>query len=119
MELSAEIREAAQQLGRTLRKSESVQSYLQSAETFRQDAELAQLEADLMERYQSLSAREQAGEVLSPYEVNQYHVMLDRLRRSSLFSQRENHLRSVKYTFAQTAEAMNSVLSVDFTNLAE
>ena len=115
MNLSPQLTQAAQDLGAALRQSECVQEYQQAVAAYKSSAEICQMESDLMARYQSLSARERAGEVLPSYEVNQYHALRDRLQRHPLFMRREASQHSLKEAFVQTAGTLSSLLTVDFT----
>ena len=119
MPLTPELEAAAQALGRALLNSRAVQTYTQTTVDYEADEDLAALELQLTELYHQLSAREHAGQVLSPQEINRYHNLLDQVRHHPCYAAREAALRSVRANFVETVEVMNSILAVNFASLAE
>jgi hypothetical protein len=119
MPLSQEIIEAAQALGTVLRQSPSVQAYLESCERFKTNPQVQQLEEQVTQRYQELVKHERSGKTLSSHDLSLYHNSMYTLRRSPLFIQRESTLQDAKFTCAQAAETLSSVLSINYINLVD
>lgn len=117
MPFSDEILQAAQELGARLGETDCVQGYLQAEADCEADQTFHGLEAALIERYQQLTARQQNGEVLSPYEINQYHNLHDQVRRHPLYGERDARLKALRLACSQTAQAMSSLLTIDYTQL--
>jgi cell fate (sporulation/competence/biofilm development) regulator YlbF (YheA/YmcA/DUF963 family) len=119
MPITEDIQSAAQELGRALHQTPAMQRYQAAAEQAAQDETLCALETRLAELHAALSAREQAGQVLPRSEINAYHNLREQILRHPLYAAREDALKQVKLTFALTAEALSSTLTVDFNELAE
>ena len=118
MTLPESIQEAAEELGRTLAQTSTVQEYLRAVEAVQADAELQQLEAKTNEVYQSLVARQKTGEMLFPYEVNGFYRMRDEYIRHPKIVAQNQSFKAVKALFEQAGATLSSVLSVDYTELA-
>lgn len=117
MENSAEILQAAQRLGETLNSSPTVQAYLQAEAAVQNSQELQQMEAKLDQVYNDLVRRQQAGEMLYPYEVNEFYKLRDQFVGHPLIKQRSASLEAVKTLFQQAGSAMSSIMSVEYTDL--
>ena len=117
MPLSDEIRQAAHELGAALRETPALQSYLESNARFQSDSRLAELEAEINSLYRAIAQRERSDQPLSYAEASHYHDLIEQLRRSPLYIQREVELKEAQVLLAQTAEILSSVLSVSYHTL--
>ena len=114
---SSELIQAAREFGAALNETPEVQALLQAQQAFESDAEVQQLAARVDEVYNSLVSRQQAGEMLFPYEVNEFYKLRDQFVFHPVVAKREEALRSVKALFEQAGSAISSILSVDYTAL--
>lgn len=117
MPLSNEIIQAARQLGRALRQTETVEAYLESNEKLKSDPQVSRLLAEVHERRQQLAQKELCGAILSSFEASQYHNLVDQANRSPLVTQQEDNLRAVQSLFARTSETLSSRLSIDYASM--
>lgn len=118
MKLSDELRDAAESLGRTLRATDVVQTYLEAQERLEADPEARSLEARLQGLYQHLLARQQAGEELSQDEVDEFYALRGQVQSHPLIAGRNFALSQLKRYFADVALDLGSQLGADFTTLA-
>ncbi len=119
MELTEEIQTAASQLGQSLRQDEHVRAYLDSLKEFQSDPEASALEKKLYEVYETLLARQQAGEQLSQEDIRPFNELRGQVQSHPLISRRNDMLRLVKPYLNQVAEEISFPLGVDYTALAK
>lgn len=119
MELAEEIKAAARQLGQSLRQDANIRAYLSAAQEVQNDSEAGALEKKMYKTYESLIARQQAGEHLSREEIRDFNDLRQQVQSHPLISKRDNVLRLVKPYLNQVAQEISFVLGVDYTALAK
>ena len=117
MDRSAEILQAARALGAALKNTPEMQAFEQANAAARADAQVNALEAEVLALYNTLIARQQAGQVLAQHEVNHYYKMRDDLVRHALIVERDACLKDVKALFESAGGALSGVLTMDYTAL--
>ena len=117
MELTEEIKHAAQLLGQSLRTNPAVESYLDLKTRAESDPETAALEARMEVLYHDLSVREQAGESLHNLATSEYFDLRKKARYHPVLSAREDQLNVIKNIFAQTSSEISAILGTDYTSL--
>lgn len=118
MILPEEIQNAAQALGKSLRKDDFLRPYLNAVEKIRTDPEVSQLEEQLYAAYNALIARQKAGELLSHEDRQPFNDLRRRVQTHPLISKREEELRSIKSYLAYVADEISASLGADYTTLA-
>lgn len=118
MELSKEIKNAAQVLGKSLHEDEFLRAYLEAVAEFQADPKARQLEEQLYATYNALIARQGAGEQLSREETQEFYELRRQVQTHPLISKRDNELRLIKPHLVEIADEINAPLGVDFTTLA-
>ena len=118
MELTNEIKQAAEDLGKRLGTEAGVQEYVNLKMRTQQDVEVAGLEAKYNRLYQKLAERQQKGEVLERSELDEYYEMKRQVEDHSLIDARDIQLEEVKALFTQTAQHMTAILGRDYVTLA-
>lgn len=119
MELTEEIRTAARQLGQFLRQEDYIRTYLDTLKEIQADPEASMLEKNMYEVYESLLARQQAGEQLSQEDTRAFYQLRQQVQSHPLISKRDNILRLVKPYLSQIADEISFPLGVDYTALAK
>ena len=117
MDRSEAILQAAQVLGAALKNTPEMQAFEQANAAARADAQVNALEADVLALYNTLIARQQAGQVLAQYDLNRYYKMRDELVRHPLIEARDVRMKDVKALFETAGGAISSVLTMDYTAL--
>lgn len=117
MNLSKELKQAAQQLGSALMNNPAVQEFIQADAAVKNSAEVSQLEADVVQLYNELTSRQQAGETLIQQEINRFYSLRDQLSHHPLMVERETKMRAAKAIFEQTGSSISSILTMDYTAL--
>lgn len=118
MILSNELQQAAQTLGETLRRDDSVQTYLAAKALVDADPDAHELEQRLLEQYDNLIARQQAGEELAQAEVDDFYALRGQTYDHPLIVRRETALQPVKAVFAGIGAELSAELGFDYTALA-
>ena len=118
MILSNELHQAAQTLGESLRRDDSVQAYLTAQALVEADPNAHDLEQRLLEQYDDLIARQQAGEELAQAEVDAFYALRGQTYDHPLIVRREAALRHVKTAFAEVGAELSGELGFDYTALA-
>jgi len=119
MELSAEIQQLAQMLGKTLQDHPSVRAYLEACERVRADRESSALEQQLYDLYQNILARQQSGEQIPRNLIEDFYTLRDRLFTHPLIVERETALKVVKSLFTEIANEISLPLGLDYTALVK
>jgi cell fate (sporulation/competence/biofilm development) regulator YlbF (YheA/YmcA/DUF963 family) len=117
--LSDELKQAAQALGESLRATEAVQIYLAAQARLRADPEAYSLEDRFLRLYQSLLARQQAGEELTQAEMDEFYALRSQMQRHPLFIERDMALTLLRSTFAVVGLDLSNELGLDFSTLAQ
>jgi cell fate (sporulation/competence/biofilm development) regulator YlbF (YheA/YmcA/DUF963 family) len=115
MELSDELKQAAETLGKYLSDEAGVREYLNLKAQTQADEELASLENQFNQLYQQLATRQEKGEELSRSELDEYYRMRETLRNNPLLSGCEMQLEGVRALFGKVSQQLNAVLGVDYT----
>lgn len=118
MDLPETIQNAAQVLGKSLRADGLIHSYLEAVEQFRADPQASQLEKQLYDLYNTLIARQQAGEQLSREDTQPFYELRRQVQTHPLISKRENELRLIRPYLADIADEISASLGMDYTALA-
>ena len=116
--MNNELDAAARALGESLRQANAVQTYVQARADCDADAALVAQEAHMQTVYETLLARQQAGEQLTHQEVDAFYALRDQIQSTPRISARDTALADVKRLFVDAGSAINSQLGVDFTKLA-
>lgn len=111
------IKNAAQELGKSLRHAEFMQSYLQAVEEFQADAAAVELEQQLLSLYQQLIARQQAGEQIGREETKAFYDLRQRVQSHPLIIRRNEALQTIKPFLADEADEISIPLGMDYTSL--
>lgn len=117
--MTDEIIATARELGAALNATSEVQAFLRADEAFRNNRELQQLENQIEEAYAELVKRQRSGAMILKQEVNDFYRLREQFTTHPLVIEREACLASVKTIFEQAGTVLNSILSVDYTELAE
>jgi cell fate (sporulation/competence/biofilm development) regulator YlbF (YheA/YmcA/DUF963 family) len=117
MDRSEEIYQAARALGAALRCTPEMQAFEEANAAARADEDVCALEAAVLDLYNTLTARQQAGQALAQYEINRYYKLRDELVRHPLIERRDLRMKAVKALFETAGGAISSVLAVDYTAL--
>jgi cell fate (sporulation/competence/biofilm development) regulator YlbF (YheA/YmcA/DUF963 family) len=117
--ISNDILVVANRLGSALGSSPVVREYLQAREALLQDAGVGQLEEKIQQVYQDLVTRQRNGEMLFPHEVNAFYDLRDQYSRHPLVMEYGRCETLLKAMFGEVGKTINSILSVDYTQLAE
>ena len=117
MEPTNEIKQAAQALGQALKNDPVVQAFVQADAAVKNSEEVTRLEAGVYTLYNDLTSRQQAGEILSPQEINRFYNLRDQLARHPLVVERDASMKAAKAIFEQTGSILSSILTMDYTAL--
>jgi cell fate (sporulation/competence/biofilm development) regulator YlbF (YheA/YmcA/DUF963 family) len=118
MQLSDEIRQAAEDLGRQLNAETVVREYVKYQNGVQQDAEVVALEELYGQLYQKLAERQQNGESLERSELDEFYRLKRKMQDHPLIFIRDNQMVMVKALFAQTAQRLTDVLGIDYPTFA-
>ncbi|MBC7226092.1 MAG: YlbF family regulator [Thermoflexales bacterium] len=118
MPLSEELQRACEALGRALASSEPVREYLEAQARLEADPEARALEEEFQALYQSLLARQQAGEDLPREEVDRFYRLRNQAESHPLIVERDIALSELKQYFADVAFQISTLLGADYTALA-
>jgi cell fate (sporulation/competence/biofilm development) regulator YlbF (YheA/YmcA/DUF963 family) len=118
MDLTNEIRQAAEDLGKRLSTEAVVQEYVDLKMRTQQDVEIAGLEPKYNRLHEELTGREQAGVVLARSELDEYYQLKHQVEDHPLIAARDLQLEEVKALFNQTAQHMTAILGLDYATLA-
>lgn len=119
MELSAELEQAARNLGQILRQKYATRAYLEASQQVALDADANAFEAEMYATYEALIARQQAGEQISQDEVQAFYALRSRFFNHPLVIEREEALKPLKSLFAEVAVELSTPLGIDYTTLAQ
>jgi cell fate (sporulation/competence/biofilm development) regulator YlbF (YheA/YmcA/DUF963 family) len=118
MDLTNEIRQAAEDLGKRLGAEAGIQEYVDLKLRTQQDLEIAGLEAKYNRLHEELTGREQEGVVLERSELDEYYQLKRQVEDHPLIAARDMQLQEVKALFNQTAQHMTAILGIDYATLA-
>lgn len=117
MNLPEEIVKAAQALGKSLREDSVLRAYFDADAEFQADPEARQIEEQLYAMYNALIARQQAGELLSREDTQQFYELRRQVQTHPVISKRDNELRLIKPYLAEIADEISSQLGMDYSKL--
>jgi cell fate (sporulation/competence/biofilm development) regulator YlbF (YheA/YmcA/DUF963 family) len=118
MDLTNEIRQAAEDLGKRLGAEAGIQEYVDLKLRTQQDLEIAGLEAKYNRLHEELTGREQEGVVLERSELDEYYQLKRKVEDHPFIAARDMQLQEVKALFNQTAQHMTAILGIDYATLA-
>jgi len=118
MELSPELLQAAQSLGKLLNEHPAVAEYLLAKAQVDQDAEAATLESRYDALYNQLVERQDNGEALTHDDLEEYYALGRQLQNHPLIAGRETRFQSVQSLYASVSELMTATLGMEFTDFA-
>ncbi len=119
MQLSDEIKQAAEDLGKQLNAETVVREYVKFQNRVEQDAEVVALEEQYGQLYQKLAERQQNGELLDRTELDEFYRLKRKMQDHPLIFARDNQMVQVKALFAQTAQRLTSGLGIDYPTFAK
>jgi len=118
MTVRDELKQAAQALGELLRATEVVQTYLAAQARLEADPEISSLEDRFLRLYQSLLARQQAGEELTQAEADEFYALRSQVQRHPRVAERDAALTQLRSYLAVVGLDLSNELGVDYTALA-
>jgi cell fate (sporulation/competence/biofilm development) regulator YlbF (YheA/YmcA/DUF963 family) len=118
MQLTNQLQQAAQDLGKQLSAEASVQKYVRLKEKILLDPEVTTMEEQYSCLYQTLIERQQNGEHLDNSDLDAYYRLKNQFEHHPLISARDLQLEQVKALFAQTAQHLTASLGIDFPTFA-
>lgn len=116
---SEEILRAARELGDALRANPAMQEYLNAKEAAEKDEVLQQLQRELDAFHNELLRRQQAGEAIPSSEVSQYYHLRDQVLNHPVYARQQAAQRAARAVFEQAGEALNGILTIDFTEFVK
>jgi len=119
MNLPKDVRQAAEELGRSLSTSDTVQTYLAAQAQLAADPDALALENRFQALYQDLLARQRAGEDLSQEDLNEFYRLRERVQSRPLIVERDLALGELKAYFADVALELSVQLQMDYPALAQ
>lgn len=119
MELTAEFRTAAHQLGQSLRQDNHLCAYLDALEESRTNPETSALEKKMYDEYEALIDRQQTSETLTQEDTRSFYELHQQVQNHPLLSKRNDMLQMVRPYLAAVAEEISLVLGVDYVALAK
>lgn len=117
--LTEELRNAARNLGETLRASPSVQAFLKAQADCEADPLVSDQEKQLLALYQELIGRQQRGEALLRSEIDAYNVFKSQVHHNPLIQERDTALSAVKQIFTAIADELSFPLGIEYATLAQ
>ncbi|MFW5943446.1 MAG: YlbF family regulator [Chloroflexota bacterium] len=117
MALDNELKSAAEALGQALGEHEAVQTYLDARDSLKADAEMAALDRQYQEMYQTLIARQRAGEQLAHAEIQAFQALRHKVQESQLVLQRDMALNDAKSFLANVGYDLSQELVLDYPAL--
>ena len=118
MDVTDEIRCSAVALGEALRQTRVVQEYLEAKAHMLADPQAVELELSLDARLAALNARQEAGELPNPDEMDAYFALRSRAWAHPLITKVNATLGLLKPVFVDVADDISAELSVDYAQLA-
>jgi cell fate (sporulation/competence/biofilm development) regulator YlbF (YheA/YmcA/DUF963 family) len=118
MELPAEIRQAAMELGKHLTQDADVRAYRAALERILRDPEASRLDAQFEQLAEELAKHEQKGETISSSQWDAYFELKFQILRHPLFVMRDASLEGMQELFFQTAQKISIALRIDYPSLA-
>ncbi len=119
MNLSNELKQAAQAFGESLRQHTTVQAYLQAQARLEADPEARALEECFSAMFQSLSSRQRVGESLSPAEIDEFYDLRTQAQANRLIAERDMALNLVKGYFIEVGSDFNRAAGINYVTLAK
>jgi cell fate (sporulation/competence/biofilm development) regulator YlbF (YheA/YmcA/DUF963 family) len=89
MTLSSEVGQAAEALGRLLRGTEAVRTYLEAQGHLQEDAEVRALDSRVDALHKNLLARKQAGEKVGREEMDAFYALRSQAQGHPLIADRD------------------------------
>ena len=118
MQLSDEIKQAAEDLGKQLNAETVVREYVKFQNDAQQDAEVIALEEQYGQLYQKLTERQQNGETLERSELDEFYRLKGKIQDHPLIFMRDNQMALVKALFAETAQRLTDTLGIEYPTFA-
>lgn len=113
------ILQSALELGQALHDNPNVQSYLKASAQVQADPQLQLMELKLSALFDNLTSRQQAGEVLTQTEVDQFYELENQVLTNPLVAEREACLKALKTDFGEINNLISTQLGVDFQNMSK
>ena len=118
MALDNELKQAADNLGQRLRRHETVQAYLAAVAELEANQEMAARDAQYQEMYQSLIARQRAGEQLTNAEVEAFQTLRSQVQGHPLVMARDMALNDAQRFLVNVGYDLSMELGLDYSALA-
>ncbi|MFW6098108.1 MAG: YlbF family regulator [Chloroflexota bacterium] len=117
MTLDKELKQAAENMGHALREHEAVRAFLDAQEALNADAEMAALDRQHQEMYDSLIARQRAGEQLTNDEIETFQTLRKRVQGHPLVMARDMALNDAKSFLVNVGYDLSMALGLDYPAL--
>jgi len=119
LELSPDVRQAAEAFGAALRALPVMQPYLEALARCEADPEAVALEAELTALYEALMVRQRAGEFLNREDTEQFYALRTRVFAHPLIAAREAALMEAKAALQEAGQQLSTALGVDYPAMAQ
>lgn len=117
MTLDNELKQAAENMGQVLRAHEAVQAYLKAQAALDEDTDIGALDRQYQETYQTLLARQRAGEPLTNAEIEAFQALRKEVQGSPLVLQRDMALNDAKSVLVNVGYDLSMELGLDYPAL--
>lgn len=119
MEIPEAVRQAALELAEALRSHPAIERYRLAREAARIDPAFSALEGEVKCMLVELDTRQGFGETLRLEKINAYYRARQELIRHPLFIERKTAEREARKVVQQAGNALNGVLTLDFSKLVD
>ncbi|MGB3717723.1 MAG: YlbF family regulator [Candidatus Promineifilaceae bacterium] len=117
MTLSDDVKQAAQRFGEAVRTNQTVEWYLQADAALQADRETRELDQRYQAMFESLAARQRAGEPLPQDELDTFYELQEQVREHSLMQDRNKKLAVAKGYLQHLGAEFNQKLGLDYVTL--
>ena len=117
--ISPDVHQAALKLGEALKASRTVLAFLDAQRELDADPEAAALKARLAEVYDSIIARQSAGQVIPSGEIDEYYALENQVHSRPSLSNQEARLDELKDLMSETNELLSNALGINLLDLIQ
>lgn len=119
MEIPEAVRQAAVELAEALRSHPAVERFRQAREAAKNDPEFSAMETEVNTMLAGLETRQGYGEAMRLQQINAYYRARQELIRHPLYVERRNAEREARKVIQQAGDALNGVLTIDFSKFVD
>lgn len=119
MEIPEAVRQAALELAEALRSHPAVARYRLARAAAQNDPELSAMETEVSCMLAGLENRQGYGEALRLEQINAYYRARQELIRHPLYIERRSAEREARKVIQKAGEALNGVLTIDFSKFVD